>query len=297
MPPPELADVSAYTEVGTGGAGPDIVGIRADMTPREVVEAIRNNPGLPYSHAFESVLAFRNVDSQQVAVDGGDFINFISAVNYVDQLAAARAGETIEGVTIAFTPAPGRGRVSGIHRHLTFAQAKRPVKATLEQSLTEKYGVPFWNDGAGTLMWSFDRQGKALKAPIEGFASVNEQFACVDWHTKGFATQGVSPAFSRSTGELTWGATPPQSNALRAQYVSQYMRMAGPNQWVSRCGAIMVKATIYAQGPLVNQLELRIAAPDSIPAAQAQAQALIDSARKADDARRVGAAQGNTPVL
>lgn len=296
MPPPELADVSAYAEIGTGGAGPDIVGIRADMTPREVVDAIKKNTSLPYSHTYESVLAFRTVDGQQAAVEGGDFINFISAINYVDQLAAARAGETIEAVTISFTPAPGRGRVSGIFRLITFAQSKRPAKTNLVQSLTEKYGAPFWKDET-TLMWSFDRQGKALTAPIQGFSSVNEQYSCVDWMTKGFATPGLAPAFSRSTGQLDWDGTQPASNALRAQFVSQTMRRTGSDSWVSRCGAIMVKATILANGPLVNQLEVRLAAPDSISAAQAQAEALIDAARKADEARKVGAAQKNTPDL
>jgi hypothetical protein len=96
---------------------------------------------------------------------------------------------------------------------------------------------------------------------------------------------------------MHWNITQPPNPALRYQASSPYSRATKDGTWESACGAIVVRATLQATGPLLHGLELRVAAPDLIPPAQKQALALIDSAKKADDAKRVGQARKNQPSL
>lgn len=294
-PPAELADVTGYDEVGTGGIGPDVVGFRINMTPREVVEVIKKHPGLPYSHTFESTLAFRSVDHQQRAVAGGDFINFITAFN-ADPSAAARAGETMEIVTLAFTPVPGKGRVFGIVRQLTFPRAKQPEAASVAQSLIEKYGTPVRN-GPHILMWSYDIKGKLLKAPAPGMGSINEQMVCVGYQVDSLALGPVGVSTTANDKRMHWNITAPVNPAIKYRPSSPYSRSTAANGWESLCGAIVVRATLQASGPLMHGLEIRVTAPDLVPPAQETATALIEASRKADAEKSLGSARKNKPAL
>jgi hypothetical protein len=296
-PPTELADVTGYEEVGNGGVGPDVVGFRINMTPLEVVKVIEQHPGLPYSHSFESTLAFQSVDFKQMAVEGGDFINFITAFN----LEAGRMGvgpslETKEVVTLAFTIVPKRGRVYGMTRQLLFPQGKEPAKASVAQSLVEKYGVPLLL-GDSIMMWSYDSQAQLLKTPAPGTQAANEQLRCIGYHVDSLTPSPLAVSTVANDGQMHWNITQPANPALRYQSGSPYSRLNGAKVWESACGAIVVRATLQATGPLIHGLEVRIASPDMVPPAQKQAMVLIEAARKADEAKKVGDAQKNTPPL
>lgn len=296
-PPTELADVTGYEEVGNGGVGPDVVGFRINMTPLEVVKVIEQHPGLPYSQSFESTLAFQSVDFKQMAVEGGDFINFITAFNReAGRMGVGPSLETKEIVTLAFTIVPKRGRVYGMTRQLLFPQGKEPAKASVAQSLVEKYGVPLVL-GDSIMMWSYDSQGQLLKTPAPGTQAANEQLLCIGYHVDSLTPSPLAVSTVANDGQMHWNITQPANPALRYQSSSPYSRLNGAKVWESACGAIVVRATLQGNGQLIHGLDVRIASPDMIPPAQKQAMVLIEAARKADEAKRVGAAQKNTPAL
>ena len=201
----------------------------------------------------------------------------------------------MEGVTLAFTTVPKRGRVFAITRKLEFPQGKQPAKADMTQSLIEKYGTPLMLNDL-MMMWSYDSQGKLLEAPAPG-TQANQQFLCIKHHVDALTPGAVVLSTSASDGKMHWNITQPAIQALRYQPGSPHSRLTAAKTWESACGAIVVLATLQASGPLLHGLDVRIAAPDMVPPSQVLAQALIDAAQKAEESTQVDAAKKNKPAL
>ena len=164
---------SESKSVGSGGSGPDVIGLRIGMAPAQAREMFK-------SHGFGSSTKSLNrpVDSY---AEGSNTLAFslpgqaphpVPHTNYVARISGAinnikyPATESSGGLlTVFFGPVPGQEGIVMLNRTEYIPASKKLTVDAFAKTLVEKYGTPteLLPDSPGTYRWRYDSNGTLRK--------------------------------------------------------------------------------------------------------------------------------------
>jgi hypothetical protein len=166
--------------VGSGGTGPDVIGLRIGMTPDQAREKFKSHgfgsstksPKRPFDSYTEGSnrLAFVLPGQAPQPVPNTKYVAQISGViNDTKYPATENSGELL---TIFFGPIPGQEGIVLLNRTEYIPASKKPTVDVFAKSLVEKYGPPteLLPDSSGIYRWRYDSNGTLRKpAPATSF--------------------------------------------------------------------------------------------------------------------------------
>ena len=172
---------SGSKSVGSGGSGPDVIGLRIGMTPDQAREKFKSHgfgsltksPNRPYDSYAEGSnrLAFSLPGQAPQPVPNTSYVARISGViNDVKFPATESSGEVL---TTFFGPIPGQEGIVLLNRTEYIPASKKLTLNAFAKTLVEKYGTPteLLPDSPGTYRWRYDSNGTLRKpAPASSFA-------------------------------------------------------------------------------------------------------------------------------
>ena len=161
--------------VGSGGAGPDVIGLRIGMTPDQAREKFKshgfgsstkspNRPADSYAEGSNR-LAFSLPGQAPQPVPNTNYVAQISGViNNIKYPATENSGDVL---TIFFGPIPGQEGIVLLNRTEYIPASKKTTFDAFAKTLVEKYGTPteLLPDSPGIYRWRYDSNG-TLRKPI-----------------------------------------------------------------------------------------------------------------------------------
>lgn len=164
---------SGSKSVGSGGSGPDVIGLRIGMTPDQAREKFKSHgfrsstksPNRPFDSYAESsnTLTFSLPGQASQPVPNTNYVARISgAISDIKIPATENSGGL---VTVFFGPVPGQGGIVLLNRTEYIPASKRPTVDAFAKTLVEKYGTPteLLPDSPGTYRWRYDSSGTLRK--------------------------------------------------------------------------------------------------------------------------------------
>ena len=164
---------SGSRSVGSGGSGPDVMGLRIGMTPDQAREKFKSHgfgsstksPNRPFDSYTESsnTLTFSLPGQAPQPVPNTKYVAQISgAISDIKIPATENSGDVL---TIFFGPIPGQGGIVLLNRTEYIPASKRPTVAAFAKTLVEKYGTPteLLPDSPGIYRWRYDSSGTLHK--------------------------------------------------------------------------------------------------------------------------------------
>jgi len=159
--------------VGSGGSGPDVIGLRIGMAPDQAREMFKSHgfgsstksPNRPFDGYAEgsNTLAFSLPGQAPQPVPNTNYVARMSgAINDIKYPATERSGALI---TVFFGPVPGQEGIVSLNRTEYIAASKKPTVDAFVKTLVEKYGTPteLVADSPGTYRWRYDSNGTLRK--------------------------------------------------------------------------------------------------------------------------------------
>jgi len=159
--------------VGSGGSGPDVIGLRIGMTPDQAREKFKSHgfgsstksPKRPFDSYTEGSnrLAFVLPGQAPQPVPNTKYVAQISGViNDTKYPATENSGELL---TIFFGPIPGQEGIVLLNRTEYIPASKKPTVDFFAKSLVEKYGPPteLLPGSPGIYRWRYDSNGTLRK--------------------------------------------------------------------------------------------------------------------------------------
>jgi hypothetical protein len=171
---------SGSRSVGSGGSGPDVMGLRIGMTPDQARQKFKahgfgsstKSPNRPFDSYTESsnALTFSLPGQGPEPVLNTKYVAQISgAISDIKIPATENSGDVL---TIFFGPIPGEGGIVLLNRTEYLPASKRPAVAAFSKTLVEKYGTPteLQPGSPGIYRWRYDSGGTLYKpAPATSF--------------------------------------------------------------------------------------------------------------------------------
>ncbi|HKO31104.1 MAG TPA: hypothetical protein VJU54_08185 [Nitrospiraceae bacterium] len=164
---------SGSRSVGSGGSGPDVIGLRIGMTPDQARQRFKSHgfgsstksPNRPFDSYTESsnTLTFTLPGQAPQPVPHTKYVAQISgAISDIRIPATENSGDV---VTIFFGPIPGEGGIVLLNRTEYLPASKRPTVAAFAKTLVEKYGTPteMQPGSPGIYRWRYDSSGTLYK--------------------------------------------------------------------------------------------------------------------------------------
>jgi hypothetical protein len=158
---------------GSGGSGPDVIGLRIGMAPHQAREMFKSHgfesstksPNRPVNSYAESsnTLAFSLPGQAPQPVPNTNYVARISAaINDIKYPAAESSGGLL---TVFFGPVPGQEEIVLLNRTEYIPASKKPTVDAFVKTLVEKYGTPteLLPDSPGTYRWRYDSNGTLRK--------------------------------------------------------------------------------------------------------------------------------------
>lgn len=155
--------------VGSGGSGPDVLGLRIGMAPDQAREMFKshgfrtstkslNRPFDSYTEG-SNTLAFSLPGQAPQPVPNTNYVARISgAISEIKYPATENSGGIL---TVLFGPVPGQEGVVSINRTVYIPASKKPTVVAFAKTLVEKYGTPteLLPDSPGIYRWRYDSNG------------------------------------------------------------------------------------------------------------------------------------------
>ncbi|HZC80631.1 MAG TPA: hypothetical protein VE222_02755, partial [Nitrospiraceae bacterium] len=171
---------SGSRSVGSGGSGPDVMGLRIGMTTDQARQKFKahgfgsstKSPNRPFDSYTESsnALTFSLPGQGPESVPNTKYVAQISgAISDIKIPATENSGDVL---TIFFGPIPGEGGIVLLNRTEYLPASKRPTVAAFSKTLVEKYGTPteLQPGSPGIYRWRYDSGGTLYKpAPATSF--------------------------------------------------------------------------------------------------------------------------------
>ncbi|HEV8325894.1 MAG TPA: hypothetical protein VGQ08_00295 [Nitrospiraceae bacterium] len=164
---------SGSKSVGSGGSGPDVIGLRIGMAPDQARELFKSHgfgsstksPNRPFDSYAESsnTLAFSLPGQAPQPVPNTKYVARISGViNDAKYPATESPGGLL---TVFFGPVPGQEGIVLLNRTEYIAASKKPTFDASAKALVEKYGTPteLLPDSPGIYRWRYDSNGTLRK--------------------------------------------------------------------------------------------------------------------------------------
>lgn len=158
---------------GSGGSGPDVIGLRIGMAPHQAREMFKSHgfesstksPNRPINSYAESsnTLAFSLPGQAPQPVPNTNYVARMSgAINDIKYPAAESSGGLL---TVFFGPVPGQEEIVLLNRTEYIPASKKPTVDAFVKTLVEKYGSPteLLPDSPGTYRWRYDSNGTLRK--------------------------------------------------------------------------------------------------------------------------------------
>lgn len=228
--PQESSSQGGATKVkGTGGAGPDVIGLRLRMTPAEIAAVIKARANLKEFREYSSVLQYRSPNGTYADLPGGDFHRHSHAYQVGDRF---RGND--EEVLVFFAPVPGKDLAVGVSRYQQFPDGKEPDYDTVIKSLLAKYGKPSARSRPGTLeslVWLYDGNLKPKSKSVD-----LNSLACQGVPAASKNAPGAGSSSGSGSDDVNWALTAynVQENAIKCSEtilsVSVTRRMVSPQQ-------------------------------------------------------------------
>ena len=159
--------------VGSGGAGPDVIGLRIGMAPAQAREMFKSHgfgsstksPNRPVDSYAEgsNTLAFSLPGQAPHPVPHTNYVARISgAINDIKYPATESSGGLL---TVFFGPVPGQEGIVMLNRTEYIPASKKLTVDAFAKTLVEKYGTPteLLPDSPGTYRWRYDSNGTPRK--------------------------------------------------------------------------------------------------------------------------------------
>ena len=159
--------------VGTGGSGPEVMGLRIGMTPDQARQEFKSHgfgsstksPNRPFDSYTESsnTLTFSLPGQAPQPVPHTKYLAQISgAISDIKIPATENSGDVL---TIFFGPIPGEGGIVLLNRTEYLPASKRPTVAAFAKTLVETYGTPteLQPGSPGIYRWRYDSSGTLYK--------------------------------------------------------------------------------------------------------------------------------------
>ena len=164
---------SGSKSVGSGGSGPEVIGLRIGMTPDQAREMFKSHgfrpstksPNRPFDSYAESsnTLTFSLPGQAPQPVPNTNYVARISgAISDIKIPATENSGGL---VTVFFGPVPGQGGIVLLNRTEYIPASKRPTVDAFAKTLVETYGTPteLLPDSPGIYRWRYDSGGTLRK--------------------------------------------------------------------------------------------------------------------------------------
>ena len=165
---------SGSRSVGSGGSGPDVMGLHIGMTPDQAREQFKSHgfglstksPNRPFDSFAEmsNTLTFSlPVQASQPVPNTRYVVQISEAISDIKSPATENSGDVL---TIFFGPIPGQGGIVLLNRTEYIPASKRPTVAAYAKTLVEKYGTPIelLPHFPGIYRWRYDSSGTLRKA-------------------------------------------------------------------------------------------------------------------------------------
>jgi hypothetical protein len=148
---------------GSGGLGPDVLGLRIGTTPPEARAIFKSRILVSDSlrkmyQEYSKTLVFEDSPGQHVPLPNGNYLNSLKTGGSPD-------GVSMHGLSVAFAPVPGHEGIVSLTRQVVFPEGKKPTVDAFEKTLFEKYGTPTYSDPESrqSYLWSYDSNGTLQK--------------------------------------------------------------------------------------------------------------------------------------
>jgi len=261
---------------GSGGAGPDVIGLRLRMTPAEVELALKTRPNLKNIHASHGIWKYPRPNSNTYAdIPGGQFHSLTRGYDDAHlKNQFGTYGPIGEGVIVHFAPVPGKERVVGVSRIQNLPEGKQPEYDTLIKSFIEKYGTPTFRSADGQrIAWMYDANFQ-LKAK----STTDPYKACIEVPR---TNRGTIHNLERN---ITWELARPDNSAAGS---------------LSRCGEVTLSVIVWRaqNSPLAGSLETRLSGFGDMLKAQQAVDQIINTAQKNATGKQIEKAKQNKPDL
>ena len=164
---------SESKSVGSGGSGPDVIGLRIGMAPAQAREMFKSHgfgsstksPNRPVDSYAEgsNTLAFSPPGQAPHPVPHTNYVARISgAINNIKYPATESSGGLL---TVFFGPVPGQEGIVMLNRTEYIPASKKLTVDAFAKTLVEKYGTPteLLPDSPGTYRWRYDSNGTLRK--------------------------------------------------------------------------------------------------------------------------------------
>lgn len=260
------------------GGGPEVLGLRLGMGPKETLDILRQRPippnERPYRIGFILLVAENPNGTGRIPVPDG---------KYVSQISNGETGQNAtstdhdDRVSANFTPTPGNERLAAIYRRLGFASGSKPSIQSLAADLNAKYGVPTATSKTNSgkkYVWAFDGHNNQIRS-WGSTSSCYVEFPSPDAYVR----QPTSP-------EVKW------TNSL--------VNWKGKGTYVQACGSriLTVDVTLLPGEQLADSMRLSFLDIASVIDGQREASALIAATRKnAEDKQIHNADRVKSPEL
>ena len=172
---------SGSKSVGSGGSGPDVIGLRIGMAPDQAREMFKSHgfgsstksPNRPFDSYAEgsNTLTFSLPGQAPQPVPNTKYVARISGVINDTKYPATESSGGL--LTVFFGPAPGQEGIVLLNRTEYIAASKKPTFNASAKALVEKYGTPteLLPDSPGIYRWRYDSNGTLRKpTPAASFA-------------------------------------------------------------------------------------------------------------------------------
>ncbi len=171
---------SRSKSTGSGGLGPDVIGLRIGLTPDQARKVFKSQ-GFGVStkssnRPFDSYAERTNALSISLPgqaprpVPNTKYLAMISgAIREVRDPATESSGSIL---SVFFGPVPGQEEIVLLNRAEYISASKKPTLATFAKTLVERYGPPteVLPDASGVYRWRYDSTGTLLKpSPATSF--------------------------------------------------------------------------------------------------------------------------------
>jgi hypothetical protein len=148
---------------GSGGSGPDVIGLRIGTTPAEARAIFKSrapvSDSLRKGYSYRERISALSINAPAQGMSGpvpkGKYLNTISVAANLDS-------GSIEQLGVAFTPVPGHEGIVSLSRNVSFSAGKKPTYDAFEKTLVEKHGTPTYYT-VGLSIWSYDSNGVLQK--------------------------------------------------------------------------------------------------------------------------------------
>ena len=259
---------SGSKSVGSGGPGPDVIGLRIGMGPDESRTILKSRFGASVESVNERLETLKfMLPSGSQAIQNTKYLGSI----------IGKTSDMSHYITVMFSPNPKEEGVVFLQRHLQLLPSNKPTLAAFEKTLMEKYGTPTENELV-TYTWRYDSSGKLLRpAPSKNF--------------------GSCPQLDPNQLSINYYLTTTIFNPPHTKKLQQF------KESMSGCGSILIRvdynAEAYPPGrnELINSYNTTMIGFDAIIQSFDAAKGIIDKARAEASGAAIKQGQQQKPDL